>query len=79
MPYSYEEVRKLADELTAEERFQSASALWESMAPPLEAGAEEQAAWDTEIERRVSEIRAGTAVTVSLGTLTRDLDALLKQ
>jgi putative addiction module component (TIGR02574 family) len=79
MPLSYEEVRKIAYELPDEERILLAASLWESVDHGEDdAGeAESEAAWNSEVERRVAEIKAGTAVTYSLEEVEADLRAIV--
>jgi putative addiction module component (TIGR02574 family) len=79
MPLSYEEVRKIAYELTEEQRILLAESLCESVDDRENdvSEAEAEAAWDGEIARRVAEIKAGTAVTYSLKEVEADLRAIV--
>jgi len=52
----FEEAKALAMQLTPEQRADLADLLWVSATPREEV----QAAWDTEIARRIAEIDAGT-------------------
>ncbi|MDP2786587.1 MAG: addiction module protein [Pseudomonadota bacterium] len=56
MATTFEEAKVLAMQLTSEQRADLADLLWASATPREEV----QAAWDTEIARRVAEIDAGT-------------------
>jgi putative addiction module component (TIGR02574 family) len=62
MPYSYEEVRQIANELPEDQRILLANSLWESVGPCEDETTETEidAAWDDEIARRVAEIKSGT-------------------
>jgi putative addiction module component (TIGR02574 family) len=79
MAHTYEEVRQIAQGLPEDERIQLANSLWESV--DIEESdateAEIDAAWDGEIERRVAEIKAGTAVTYSLDEAAVELRSIL--
>jgi putative addiction module component (TIGR02574 family) len=78
MPHSFEEVRQIAHELSEEQRLLLANSLLESVSEPAEAEeAQLAAAWDEEIARRVTEIKAGTAVTSSLDDLASDLRSIV--
>jgi putative addiction module component (TIGR02574 family) len=79
MPRSYEEVRQIAWELPEDQRILLATSLWESVeADGADVSeAEVDASWDAEIGRRVAEIKAGTAVTYSLGEVEADLRAIV--
>jgi putative addiction module component (TIGR02574 family) len=80
MPHTYEEVRQIAQELPEDQRILLANSLWESV--DSEEGdataAEIDAAWDGEIARRVSEIKAGTAVTYSLDEVAAELRSIVE-
>ena len=81
MPHTYEEVRQLAHELPENQRIQLANSLWESV-DFEESDATEteiEAAWGEEVERRVAEIAAGTAVTYSWEEVEGPLLARLAQ
>jgi putative addiction module component (TIGR02574 family) len=56
MATTFEEAKALAMQLTPEQRADLADLLWVSAIPREEV----QAAWDTEIARRIAEIDAGT-------------------
>lgn len=71
MSRTFEEVREEAMELTVEERSWLAEYLWESARTPEER--EIDAAWDTEIDRRVAEVEAGTAVLIPGDEVIREL------
>jgi hypothetical protein len=75
MRHSYDEVRQFAEELPEDQRVLLANLLWESASgcDRETTDAEIAAAWDSEIARRVSEIKAGTAVTCSVSDLEKDL------
>jgi len=75
MPRSYEEVRQIACELPEDQRILLANSLWESVNHTENDATETEidAAWDGEIERRVAEIKADTAVTFSLQAIEADL------
>jgi len=79
MAPSFEQVRQLAQQLPEDQRIQLANSLWESVdteeADVTEA--EIAAAWDGEIERRVAEIEAGTAVTYTLQDIEADLRTIV--
>jgi putative addiction module component (TIGR02574 family) len=81
MPHSYEEVRQIAQELPEDELIQLANSLWESVdtGEGNAADAEINAAWDGEIERRVAEIKAGTAVTYSIDEVIAELRSIVGQ
>lgn len=80
MPHTYEEVRQIAQELPKDERVLLANSLWESV--DVEEGEasepEIDAAWDAEIARRVSEIKAGTALTYSLDEVAAELRSIVE-
>ena len=71
MSRTLEEVREEAMELTLEERSWLAEELWESARTPEER--EIDAAWDAEIDRRVAEVEAGTAVLIPGDEVIREL------
>jgi putative addiction module component (TIGR02574 family) len=79
MTLSYEEVRKIAYELPDEQRILLAESLCESVDIRENdvSVAEVDAAWDSEIARRVAEIKAGTAMTYSLEEVEADLRAIV--
>jgi putative addiction module component (TIGR02574 family) len=79
MQRSLEEVRQLAYELPEDQRIQLANALWESVEVKENdaSEAEIETAWDKEVERRVAEIKAGTAVTYSWEEVEESLRARL--
>jgi len=81
MPHSYEEVRQIAHELPEDQRILLANSLWESTVPAGTEAAEDEidAAWGPEIERRVAEIKAGTAVTYSLEEVEAELRAIVRR
>jgi putative addiction module component (TIGR02574 family) len=71
MPRTLEEVREEAMELTVEERSWLAEELWESARTPEER--EIDAAWDAEVDRRVAEVEAGTAILIPGEEVLREL------
>jgi putative addiction module component (TIGR02574 family) len=81
MSHSYEEVLQMARELPEDQRILLANSLWESLDSgenePTEA--EIDAAWDAEIEHRVQEIKAGTAMTYSLEEVEADLRSIVRR
>jgi len=79
MPHTFEEVRQIAYELPKDQRILLATSLWESVdCEESEATeAEIDSAWDGEIAHRVTEIKAGTAVTYSLEEVEEDLRAIV--
>ncbi len=79
MPHTFEEVRQLAFELPEDQRILLANALWESMEiKECDAtDAEIEAAWGEEVERRVAEVEAGTAVTYSWEEVEADLRGIV--
>jgi putative addiction module component (TIGR02574 family) len=79
MPHTFEEVQQIAHELPTEQRILLANSLWESVDTEGSdtTEAEVEAAWGEEIERRVAEIDAGTAVTYSWEEVVKPLRARL--
>jgi len=79
MAHTYEEVRQIAQELPEDQRILLANSLWESVdtGEGNATEAEIDAAWDGEIERRVAEIKAGTAVTYSLDEVAAELRSIV--
>lgn len=75
MPTTYQQVQQLAHKLPLEERMMLANDLLETAGPDFFAG--DDAAWDSEIARRVAEIKAGTAETCSLEEIEADWRAIL--
>jgi putative addiction module component (TIGR02574 family) len=78
MTHTYEEVRQMALELPEDDRIRLAQFLFESVDPETGDGssdAEIDAAWETEIERRVADIQSGAAKTVSWEELRDELEA----
>lgn len=73
MSRTFEEVCEEAMDLTIEERSWLAEHLWESARTPQER--EIDAAWDAEIDRRVAEVDAGTAVLIPGDEVIRELRA----
>jgi putative addiction module component (TIGR02574 family) len=75
MSRSYQEVCELPED----QRALLATSLWESVETDAadKSEAEVDASWDAEIERRVAEIKAGTAVTYSLHEVEADLRAIV--
>jgi putative addiction module component (TIGR02574 family) len=73
MSRTFEEVREEAMELTLEERSWLAEQLWESARTPAER--EIDAAWEAEVDRRVAEVEAGTAVLIPADDVIRELRA----
>jgi putative addiction module component (TIGR02574 family) len=71
MSRTLEEVREEAMELSIEERSWLAEELWESARTPEER--EIDAAWEAEAERRVAEVKAGTAVLIPGDEVIREL------
>lgn len=61
MPYDYDDVRRLAMELSYDEREKLSEELWWSLHPPAEDLPQEEidASWDAEIKRRIEEIDSG--------------------
>jgi len=61
MPNSYESARRLAMELSFDERAKLSEELWWSLHPPGEDVTQEEidASWDAEIKRRIEEIDSG--------------------
>jgi len=80
MPRSLEEVRQIAYELPEDQRILLAESLLESVESSEDDATEAEidAAWDPEIERRVAEIKAGTAVTYSLEEVEAELRAIVR-
>jgi putative addiction module component (TIGR02574 family) len=81
MPRSFEEVRQIACELPKDQRILLANSLWESVDSEESDATEAEiaAAWDGEIERRVAEIKAGTALTYSLQDIEAELRTIVGQ
>jgi putative addiction module component (TIGR02574 family) len=79
MPHTFEEIRQIAHELPEDQRILLAASLWESVEIDGTdvSEAEVDASWDAEIERRVAEIKAGTAITYSLQEVEADLRAIV--
>jgi putative addiction module component (TIGR02574 family) len=78
MQHSLEQIRQLAHELPEDQRLLLANSLLESVSDQAAATeAQLAAAWDEEIVRRVTEIKAGTAATCSLDDLTSDLRSIV--
>ncbi len=78
MAPTLQQVQQLAHELPLNERIQLASNLLEeidAIAPDTFAG--DDAAWDAEIARRVDEIKAGTAETITLEELKESMRSTL--
>lgn len=75
MPPSYQEVQQLAHELTPEERMMLVNDLLAELEPHTLA--EDDPGFEAEIERRVAEIKAGTAETCSLEDLEADFRNIL--
>ncbi len=75
MPVTYQQVQQLAHELPLEERVMLANDLLADAGPDLFAG--DDAAWDAEIARRVAEIKAGTAETISLEEFEKSMRSTL--
>jgi putative addiction module component (TIGR02574 family) len=73
MPRTLDEIRDDALALSIEERSWLAHDLWESLRTPEER--EIDAAWETEIERRVAEVEAGTAKLIPAEEVLRELRA----
>jgi putative addiction module component (TIGR02574 family) len=79
MPHTFEEIRQIVHELPEDQRILLAASLWESVEIDGTdvSEAEVDASWDAEIERRVAEIKAGTAITYSLQEVEADLRAIV--
>jgi putative addiction module component (TIGR02574 family) len=77
MPIPYEDARRLAMELSCDERSKLSEELWWSLHPPAENLPQEEidAAWGAEIERRIEEIDSGAVKTVSIEETMAELDA----
>jgi putative addiction module component (TIGR02574 family) len=77
MPDPYEDARRLAMELSYDERAKLSQDLWWSLHPPGEDISQEEidASWDAEIKRRIEEMDSGGGRTVSLEELMADMDA----
>lgn len=77
MPDTYEGARRLAMELSYDERAKLSEELWWSLHPPAEDLPQEEidASWDAEIKRRIEEMDSGVGRTVSLEELMADMDA----
>lgn len=77
MPNSYESARRLAMELSYDERAKLSEELWWSLHPPAEEVSQEEidASWGAEIKRRIEEMDSGGGRTVSLEELMADMDA----
>jgi putative addiction module component (TIGR02574 family) len=62
MPDPYQDARRLALELSYDERAKLSEELWWSLHPPAEDVSQEEidASWDAEIKRRIEEIDSGT-------------------
>jgi putative addiction module component (TIGR02574 family) len=73
MSRTFEEVREEAMELTLEERSWLAEQLWDSARTPEER--EIDATWEAEVDRRVAEVNAGTAVLIPGDEVIRELRA----
>jgi putative addiction module component (TIGR02574 family) len=71
MSRTLEEVREEAMALTIEERSRLAEELWDSARTPEER--EIDAAWEVEVDRRVAEVEAGTAVLIPGDEVIREL------
>ena len=75
MPHSLEEVEQFAYELPRDQRIMLANYLWESVAPQQEESteAEIETSWKDEVNRRVAQVNAGTALTCSWDEMEAEL------
>jgi len=80
MPDPYKDARRLALELSYDERAKLSEELWWSLHPPGENVSQEEidASWDAEIKRRVEEIYSGTADTIPGEDVLARMDARIK-
>ena len=74
-----EQLLNEAIKLPDSERASLADALYASLDESLENPEEVNAAWDTEIARRVAEINAGTAKTVPFDQVKANLDSIIRR
>jgi putative addiction module component (TIGR02574 family) len=80
MALTLQQVQQLAHELPLDEQMLLANSLLEEIgtdAPDAFAG--DDAAWDAEISRRVEEIKAGTAETLSLEEFEESMRSTLDE
>jgi len=70
------QVRDQALELSANERAELAHDLLESLDGPADDG--HDAAWDSEVQRRIREIEAGTAALVEADEVARRVRAIVR-
>jgi putative addiction module component (TIGR02574 family) len=79
MPHPYDEVRQFALELSYDERAKLSEELCRSLHQPGESlpEAEIDASWQAEVERRVADIKAGTAETYSWEEVEAELRAIV--
>jgi len=77
MAHTFDETRRLAMELSYEEREKLSEELWWSLHPPTEDLPQEEidAAWGDEIKRRLDEIDSGAVKMIPLEEVLADMDA----
>lgn len=80
MPDPYQDVRRLAMELSYDERAKLSEELWWSLHPPAEDLPQEEidAAWGAEIKRRIEEIDSGAVEMIPGDEVLARMDARLK-
>ena len=80
MPDSYQDARRLAMELSYDERAKLSEELWWSLHPPAENVSQEEidASWDAEIKRRIEEIDSGSVKMIPGEEVLARMDASLK-
>lgn len=80
MPDRYERARRLAMELSYDERAKLSEELWWSLHPPVDELPQEQidAAWDAETKRRIEEVDSGAGDTIPGEDVLARMDARIK-
>jgi putative addiction module component (TIGR02574 family) len=75
MPDPYEDARRLAMELSYDERAKLSEELWWSLHPPAENLPQEEidAAWDAEIKRRIEDIHSGAVEMIPADQVLKEL------
>jgi putative addiction module component (TIGR02574 family) len=74
MQHTYEEVQQIAHELPEDQRVLLANSLWESVGSENDNAAAIEAAWDSEIKRRLDEIDSGAVELVPLEDVLARMD-----
>ncbi len=81
MPYSFEEVRKFAQELPPDQQILLAQSLLDGLGPAEEqlSAAEIDAAWGDEIKRRLDEIDSGAVEMIPGEVVMAEMKARRKE